>query len=77
MDYNLDQVDVLPFVEPADIVRLGYLALVENQVYRPRVVLHVEPVPDILSLPVDRERLAVTYVVDEQRDELLRKLVNW
>ena len=75
-DQDFDDVDVLPFIEAPDIVRLGCLAFMEDEVYRPRVVLHIEPVPDILSLTVDRQRLAVTDIVDEQRDELFRELVR-
>ena len=38
------QVDVLPFVETPDVVRVGDLALVEDHVDGPCVVLDVEPV---------------------------------
>ena len=75
-DQHLDDVDVLPLVEPADVVRLGYFAFVENKVYRPRMVLHVKPVAHVLPFPVHRKRPAVPYVVDEKRDQLLRKLVR-
>ena len=75
-DEHLDQIDVLPLVEPADVVGLGNAAFVENQIDGPGVVFHVEPVAHVLALPVDRERLAVPDIVDEQRDELLRELVG-
>ena len=76
IDENLDYVNVLPLVETADIVSLSYLSVVENQVNRTCVVHYVEPVPHILSASIDRERLAVTYIVDEQRNELFRELVR-
>ena len=76
LDYHLDKVDILPLVEATDVVRVGHLALVEDQVDGPRVVLHVEPVPHVLSLAVDRKRLAVADIVDEQRYQLLRELVR-
>ena len=76
IDYHLDKVDVLPLVEAADVVCVGYLSLVEDQVDGPGVVLHVEPVPHVLSLAVDRKRLAVADIVDEQRYQLLRELVR-
>ena len=75
-DQHPDDINVLPLVEPADIVCLGYFAFVENKVYSPRMVLHVKPVAHVLALAVHRERPAVPYVVDEQRDQLLRKLVR-
>ena len=74
-DQHHDDVDILPLVEPAYVVRLGYFAFVENKVYSPRMVLHVEPVPDILSLTVHRKRPAMPDVVDEKRDQLLRELI--
>ncbi len=71
---SLYHVDVLPLVEAADVVGLAVLPFVENEVDGPRVVLHVKPVADILSLSVDRKRFAVTDIVDKQWDELLREL---
>ena len=76
LDDNLYDVYVLPLVEAADVVRVGSLAVVENQVDGAGVVFHVEPVAHVLALAVDGQRLAVAYVVDEQWDEFLRELVR-
>lgn len=76
VDERLHDVDVLPLVETADVVGVGNLAFVENQVDRPCVIHHIQPVAHVLAFSVDRERLAVADVVDEQRDELLRELVR-
>ena len=76
VDEDLDEVDVLPFVEAADVVGLGHLALVEDEVDGPGVVLHVEPVAHVLALAIDRQGLAVADVIDEQRDQLLRELIR-
>ena len=73
---HFDDIDVLPLVEPADVVRLRDAPLVEDDVDGPRVVLHVEPVPHILSLPVYRQRFSMPDVVDEQRDQFLGELVG-
>ena len=70
------QVDVLPFVEAPDVVRVGDFALVEDHVDGPCVVLDVEPVADVLPAAVHRQRPSVADIVDEQRDELLRELVG-
>ena len=75
-DQNLDQIYVLPFIESADVVRLGDLSIMENQVYGLGVVLDIEPVAHVLPLTVDRQRAALTDVIDEQRDKLLRELVG-
>ena len=76
LDDDLDEVDVLPFVEAADVVGLGDLAVMEDHVDGTGMVLDEEPVADVLSLAVDRQRFAVADVVDEQRDELLGELVG-
>ena len=73
---HLYYVDVLPLVEASDVVGLGRPPRVEYQVDGAGVVLDVEPVAHVLALAVDRQRPAVAYVVDEQRYELLRKLVG-
>ena len=39
------------------------------------MILHIQPVADILSLSIYRKRLAMTDIVDKQRDKLLRELV--
>ena len=76
LDDDLDDVDVLPFVEPADIVRFSNLSVMENHVDGAGVIFHEEPVAHVLALAVDRQRLLVTDVVDEERDELLGELVR-
>ena len=76
LDDDLDDVDVLPLVEAADIISLGNLTLMEDEVDGTGVVLHVEPVAHVLSLAVDRQRLTVADVVDKERYQLLRELVG-
>ena len=74
-DYLYD-VDVFPFVEASDVVGLGNLALVENQVYGTGVVLNVQLVAHILALSVYRKWLAMAYIIDEQWNKLFRELVR-
>ena len=68
-DDDFNQVDVLPFVESADIVGFGDAAFVEDQVDGAGVVFDVEPVADVLAFAVNGQRSAVADVVDEQRDQ--------
>ena len=75
-DDDFNQVDVLPFVESADIVGFGDAAFVEDQVDGAGVVFDVEPVADVLAAAVDGQRTAFPYVVDEERNQLLGKLVG-
>ena len=75
LDHHLDEVDVLPLVESADVVGFGDAALMEYEVYRAGMVLDIEPVTHVLTLSIDRKRLAVTDIIDKQWDKLLRELV--
>lgn len=74
-DY-LDKVYIFPFVEATDIVRISRSAFMENNINSPCMVNYIEPVAHILSFAIDRQRLAVADVVDEERDQLLGKLVG-
>ena len=74
--HNLYYVDVLPLVEAAYVVSVRRLALVEYQVDGTGVVFYIEPVAHVLALAVNRQWLAVAYVVDEQWYQLLRELVR-
>ena len=76
LDDDLDQVDVFPFVEAADVVRVGHFAFMENQVDGAGMVFHIEPVADVLAFSIDRKGLAVADVVDEQRYQFFGKLVG-
>ena len=40
------------------------------------MVLDIEPVAHSLTLAVDGQRFAVTYIVDKQRNQLFRKLIG-
>ena len=73
--HDLDQVYILPLVETSDIIGLGYLSLMENHINRTGMVLDIQPVAHILALAIYRKRLTITYVIDEQRDKLLRELI--
>ncbi len=75
LDNDFDDVDVLPLVEASNVVGLGDFAFVEYRVDGAGVVDDIEPVAHVFPLAVDRKRLAVTDVVDEQRNELLGELV--
>ena len=75
-DDHLDDVNVFPLVEAADIIGFGHLALVENQVNGTGMVFHVEPVAHVLTLAVDGQGLAVTDIVDEQRNQFFGELIG-
>ena len=75
-DDHLDKVDILPFIEAADIVSVGHFALMEYEVDGTGVIFDKEPVAHVLTLTVDRKWLAVTDIVDKQRYQLLGELIG-
>ena len=76
IDNHLDDINVLPLVKATDIVGLSHLAIVEDGVNSTCMIYYIEPVTYILALAIDRERLAMTDVVDEERNQFLRELVR-
>ena len=76
IDDHLDDVDVFPFVETADVVGLGDYSLMENEVNGTCMVLNEQPVANILTLAIDGKRLTMTDVVDEQRNQFLGELIG-
>ena len=72
----MGQIDVLDLVAAADVVDLAGLALVDQQVDAAAVVLDVQPVALVLAVAVERHRDVVDQVGDEERDDLLGKLVR-
>ena len=75
-DHDLDEVDIPPFVESADVVGLSDAAFMEDQIDRAGMVLDVKPVADILAGSIYRKRSPIAYIIDEQRDKFLRELVR-
>ncbi len=61
---------------PPHVVHFSYPSLLEHQVDRLAVVLHIQPVTDLHPIPVHRKALLVQAVVDHQRDELLGELIR-
>ena len=75
LDNHLDDIDVLPLVETADVVSLGNLTIVENHINGTGMIYYIQPVAHVLALTIYWQWLAMTDVVDEQRNQLLWELV--
>ena len=73
---EVDDIDVLPFVEAADIVFLPYLAVVKDGVDGPGMVFDEEPVADVLAFAIDRKRFMMKDIVDHEGDQLFREMVG-
>ena len=66
LDNHLDDIDVLPLVETADVVSLGNLTLVENHIDGTGMIHYIQPVAHVLTLTIYWQWLAMSDVVDEQ-----------
>ena len=75
LDNHLDDIDVLPLIETTDVVSLGNLTLVENHIDGTGMIYYIQPVAHVLTLTIYWQWLAMTDVVDEQRNQLLWELV--
>ena len=53
---QFDDVDILHFVMPADVVHFAHFALVDNEVDRFAMILDVQPVANVLALAVNGKR---------------------
>ena len=76
IDDDLDDVDVLPLVEAADVVGFCYLAIVEDDIDGTGMVFYKKPVAHVFALAIDRQWLAVADVVNEERYQLLGELIG-
>ena len=76
VDDCLNDVDILPFVETTNVVCFGDSSFVEDGVDGSSMVFYVEPITYVLALAIDGKRLAMTYVVDEERYQFLRELIG-
>ena len=67
---------ILLLVVTANVVGLSDQASGHHLVERARVVFHIEPVTDLVTLAIDRQRLAIQRVKNDQRDQLLGEVVR-
>ena len=76
LDNDFDDLNVLFFVMTAYIVGFEQSALLLHHVDGLCVVFDIQPVADVLAVAVYRKLLAVQRIVDDQRNQLFRKLVR-
>ena len=69
-------IDILLLVARCDIVDLSARSVLQDFMNGTAIVLHEDPVPDVLSSPVDREGPTSQCVSNESRDEFLRMLIR-
>ena len=73
---KMNQVNVLPFVVTTDVVGFTFVRLMENYVDRHGMFFYEQPVSDIFSFSVNRNRFVVFDIVNGKRNQLLRELIR-
>ncbi len=68
---GMNDVQVLFLVMTADVVGLADGTSGDHGIERASVIFHIEPVTDLVALAIDRQRLAIERIEDDQRDQLL------
>ena len=76
LDNHFDKVNVFPFIETTYIIGIRYFSLMENQIDGTSMIHYIEPITHILPFSVNRKRLAMTDVVDEERYQFFRELIR-
>lgn len=76
LENDLNDVDILHFVVTADVIYLADRTLVNDKIDRAAVILYVEPVANVNTFTVNRERLVVKRVCDHKGDELFGEVVG-
>ena len=75
--YNdVNNLDILLFIMTADIVGLKQSSLLLHHINGLGMILHIQPVTHIFTVPIHRQLLALQRIVDDQRNQLFRELVR-
>ena len=72
----MDDFDVLFFAVSADVVGFADFPFLQNGQDGFTVIDNIKPVADIFAVAVNRQGFSLKGVVDDQRNELFRKLVR-
>src|SRR5699024_7189618 len=72
---DVDDLDILLLIMSADIVGLEQASFLLNHIDSFGMVHYIEPVAHVFSVSVYRKLLALKRVIDDQGDQLFRKLV--
>ena len=73
---GMHDVEVGLFVPTTDVIGFTQLAGFEHTADSTTVVFDVEPVADLLTITVDRQRFAVQCVKDTEGDKLFREVIR-
>src|SRR5436309_14752008 len=76
LEDRLGHLLVGPLVARSDVIDLTRRALSQDQIDRPAVVLHIEPIALLKPIAIERQRLILQGIRHKERDELLRVLIR-
>ena len=75
-NHHLDNIDILPLVKSSDIIGISYFSFMEDQINSFCMIFHEEPIAYIFTFSIYGQWFAMTYIVNKQRNQLLRELIG-
>jgi hypothetical protein len=72
----MNEVNVLPLIETADVVGFTNAAIMKDGVYCTGMIFYEQPVTHILTFTINRYRLVGFDIVDGQRDQFFREVMR-
>ena len=72
----MHHIEVGFFIPATDVVGFTQFARLKHTANSTAVVFNVEPVADLLTITIDRERFAVQCIEDAERNELFREVIR-
>ena len=76
LDDDTDEVDIGPFVDPANIVGFAHASLVKHHVDGACMIDDVEPIANVFALTIYRKGFALADIIDEKGYQFFGKLVG-
>ena len=73
---NLHDLNILLLVMTTDVVDFTNTTLVDDQINGLAVIFHIQPVTDVQTLAVNRQRLVSQSISNHQRNQLLREVIR-
>ena len=73
---DLYNVDILLLIVSTDIINLTNTTVMDNQINRFAVILHIQPVTHIQTFTIYRQRFVSQRIDDHQRNQFLRKMIR-
>lgn len=73
---GMNDVQILFLVVTANVVGLADHSCGDHGIECTRMILNIEPIADLVALAINRQRLAIQRIEDDQRDQLFGEMIG-